>query len=205
MLKVNAKKLINSDFFCLFMSESTDQSSANNSSQMTPSTPSPEQSLVEIDLNNLTDTQKLVLVSIPIALVVQIIYLFNMHLITDFFKGMIVGISYKPIADYVTSFLSTFVPYLVVIFLFFALYSVYLILVNDGEYLKLFNSVFFYLAIALVVDFILFYMSVSTQDAYTTEFFLFLFVIIVMGLIAWLPFFLYDVLEKRTNNSTSTS
>lgn len=187
------------------MSESTEQSAILESSQTKNNASIPEQPIVEIDLGNLTDTQKIVLVSVPVVLVIQLFYLFNMNLLTDFFKGIITGASYKPIADYVKDFVTTFVPYLGVIFLFFALYSGYILLLNDQVYLKELNKLYFYLFVALFVDFVLFFMSVSTLDPYTTEFFLFLFVLLVSVMIAFIPFGLYDLLEERTKKSTSTN
>lgn len=180
------------------MSESPEQSVSSPSVPVKSPSSTPEPSGIEIDLQNVSDTQKIAIISILVTFVIQIIYLFNMHILTDFFKGMISVASYKPIGDYVSNFISAFVPYLVVVFLCFAFYSAYVVLVNDSDHLKFLNTIYLYLVVSLVVDFILFFMSVSTSDPYTTEFFLFLFVIIIMMLIAWIPFGIYDLLEKRT-------
>lgn len=179
------------------MSESPEQSAATPSVPAKGPSSTPEPTTIDIDLNNITGTQKIVLLSILLTYVIQIIYLFNMNIVTDLFKGMITVNSFKPIGDYVNNFVSTFVPYLAVIFLCFAFYSAYVVLVNDSDYLKLLNKISMYLVVGLVIDFILFFMSISTSDPYTTEFFLFLFVIIVMVLIAWIPFGIYDLLEQR--------
>ena len=76
--------------------------------------------IIEIDIDKLSDTQKLVLLSVPIVFLVQLFYLFNLKFFSDFFKGMIAG-DYVLLPDYVKNFIVIFIPYLILIFVFFSL------------------------------------------------------------------------------------
>ena len=186
------------------MSASTEPEQSPDKSSPEPAPKHETTDVIEIDIENLSDTQKFVLLSVPVVFVVQLFFLLNLKVFTDFFKGMIVG-DYVLIPDYVKNFIVIFTPYLLLVFVFFALYSAYVILINDLDYMKFLNKILFYLFVALFVVFILFFMSASTVDPYTTELFLFLFMTIVMIIIEFLPFGLYDLLEERAKKTGTTS
>ena len=141
------------------MSDSPSQAASSDNGQEKTE----NEKIVEIDLGNLTDTQKLSLIMVLVAFVVQLIYLLNPNIISGILRPMITQ-QYQAIADYVTSFINTFVPYLVLVFIFFAFYSVYVLLLNDPDFMNLFYTIFKYFLIALFIDFILYFMSSSTGD-----------------------------------------
>lgn len=152
--------------------------------------------IVEIDLSSLTDTQKISLITVLFAFLVQVVYLINLNIVSGIIKSMITQ-QYQALADYVTAFINSFVPYLLVVFIIFALYSVYVLLLDDPNFMKLFYQIFKYLLIALVVDFILFFMSSSTGNPYTTELFTFFLMLLINLIIAFIPFGVYEFLKIR--------
>ena len=80
--------------------------SIENKGNSTPNTPSVE--VVEIDLGNLSETQKVTLVSVLGSFTLQLIFLLNLGFVTDIFKNFIPS-TYQILTDYVRDFLNTFV------------------------------------------------------------------------------------------------
>ena len=156
--------------------------------------------ILELHITNLSEKEKLTLVLIPAVLVFQVFYLFNLNLLSNMFKGMIKS-PYQPVADYAEVFLNTWVPYLVLLFVFLSLFFSYTLLVNDEATIKLLHQGFFYLGVAIFTDFILLFMSIGTNNPYTTELFVFLFMILLSIFIAFLPFGIYDLLDQREKNN----
>ena len=175
------------------MSDLTEQTPSNASVQPV----NKKQKVVEIEIKTLTDKQKISIISIVLVLVLQILYLLNLNIFTNFFKGMISG-NYQPLADYAGAFLKTFIPYALILFVFFAFYSLYVILIKDEEHIKYLYQVWYYLIVMLFVDFVLFFMSEATSDPYTIELFLALFIIMLSLIITLAPFGIYELLKQRT-------
>ena len=159
--------------------------------------------ILELHFSNLSGQEKLTLVLIPVVLAFQAFYLFNLSLLSEIFKGMIKS-PYKPVADYATAFLNTLVPYLLLLFVFLSVFFSFTLLVKDEATIKMLNQGYFYLGVAIFTDFILLFMSISTNNPYTTELFLFLFMILLSGFIAFLPFGVNDLLDQREKRVTTS-
>jgi len=156
-----------------------------------------EEEIIEINLDNLHDYQKKALLSAVMSLALGILVLFNLTLITGFFKGFMRAPVNK-VADYVADYLNTLVPYLVIILVFVFLYVIYLILVN-GENIKQFNSFFQWLTIAISLVIAFFFITVSTNEPVILELLIFVFMILLIIWISFIPISVLDFYGNKTN------
>ena len=150
---------------------------------------------IVIDVNNLTDDQKKLLLVTGLSFVFQKIYLFNLQIFTDLFKGFIV-IQYNLAGAYIVSFIATLLPYLLIIFVFIDIYFAYLLLLNNHESMKSLSEIFTLITIILVIVIFMFFITVFSIPTfpptafYPTMVELVLFVIVVFFslFILFLPF-----------------
>lgn len=190
------------------MEESANSTPAVEESSETSSKPE----TVVIDLGQLSDKQKITLLSVLGTIVLQVVYLLNMKVITDLFKGPVAD-SYKIVSDYVIEFINTFIPYLILVFVFLAFYFSYIILLGDEDYLKVAARAFEYSLIILLGDFVLYVVALMTISPLTNnnfgqlvpnqaypasiELFVFLFLLILSVVISLLPFYVNKYLSEK--------
>lgn len=185
---------------------------SNSNEQTTPEsntseTNQQEQELV-IELGNLTEFQKDLLYVTLGSFVLQILYLFNLSVVTGLFKPFI-ALSYNEVGAYIVQFLNTFVPYLLVIFFGIALVSAYEILVYDQQDLKILGDVFDYSALGVIILIVLFFLAVFTIPTLPVtpfypnlvELVLFLLVLFLMVTISMIPFAFYSYFIKKKQSS----
>lgn len=187
-----------------------DNSSTVPSASEDASEPTPEVEVIEIDLQNLSPDQKKSLLVVLGSFVVQIIFLFNMKIITDFFK-IPVATSFQIVSDYVVDFLNTFVLYLLVISLIVAIYVSYVLLVNDSDYLKVGLEAFDTIVKVLVLDFAFYFVSLviitplnsigQANPIYPNalELFIFIFMVLLLIAIPLSPFYVLDYLKRENS------
>ena len=170
-------------------------SSSSDSNVVETTTTVQEDKELIIEIDSITENQKTLLIVTAISFIVQIFYLINIQLITGIFKPFIAQ-SYQPVADYVKSFLDTFVPYLIVLFFFLMLYFMYVVLVEDTETLKLLFDTFDYVGLGVVILIVIFFISVATIPTLpltalypnVVELILFALVVLASFFIALVPF-----------------
>lgn len=184
---------------------STDTEIINQGEKPTSELESDE--ILEIDITNITGKQKKALLSVPVTLFLQIVFFFNLQSITNIFKGMIVnnGYAINLVADYVTQFVNTLVPYLLIIFLVLALYFSYIIIINNEEYFKILEQTFNYIVLGIVTDLVFLFISLGSLDPTTIELFIFLFVVLLSIAISLVPFAIYGLLNKETKTEKTTT
>jgi hypothetical protein len=187
------------------LSMSTDTEIINQGEKPTSELESDE--ILEIDITNITGKQKKALLSVPVTLFLQIVFFFNLQSITNIFKGMIVnnGYAINLVADYVTQFVNTLVPYLLIIFLVLALYFSYIIIINNEEYFKILEQTFNYIVLGIVTDLVFLFISLGSLDPTTIELFIFLFVVLLSIAISLVPFAIYGLLNKETKTEKTTT
>ena len=155
----------------------------------------PQDKDLVIEIDSINENQKKLLIVTIISFIVQIIYLTNIQLITGLLKPFIAQ-SYNPVADYVKSFLDTFVPYLIVLFFFLMLYFMYVFLVEDKETLEILYDSFDYVGLGVVILLVIFFISVFTIPTLpltalypnVVELILFALVVLASAFIALVPF-----------------
>ena len=180
--------------------------SIENKGNSTPNSPSVE--VVEIEIGNLSETQKLTLISVLGSFIVQLIFLFNLGFVTDIFKNFIPS-TYQILTNYVRDFLNTFVIYLLVLFLVIEIYITYQVLLNDNNNIYLGAQIIDNTVIVALSFFALFFITIVTINPTPSiinetfpnlvELFLFLMMFTIMIVIELIPFYVSNMLTKREN------
>ena len=148
-------------------------------------------------------------------MLLQVVFLFSLNLFTSLFKGLI-PISFRDVPDYVSAFLNTFVPYLLVIFITVALYIAYVILVQDPDYLKAGAQLFDYCGIGFIASFMLYFIAVVSLPPFSgssvnaalpnsVEFFILLTTVLLAVEISLLPFEVYRYLTNQEKKPVGLS
>ncbi len=164
-----------------------------------------------IDLSKLTDSQQLLLVLTGISFVIQILFLIDIKLFTDFFKGF-VATQYNLMGLYIATFMNTLVPYLFILFFFVMIYLGFKILENEQKSLETFIEIFNYVSLGLMTLIVMFIIAIYSipsnpiNEVYPTlvELLLFLIVLFVSIFIVFLPFGLFKFYGSKDSQPAET-
>ena len=146
--------------------------------------------ILEISFRNLTKDQKSALLIVILTLAIEIVFMAGVRFITDAFK-IFLSDQYKEVTDYTANFVSTLIPYIFVIILYFLVFEAFKIVSNDIKTIQDFKNTFdalFYLLLFTVTIIILFGMfNVSTY----AELSIFIFIILLYVFIYFFPAYYY--------------
>lgn len=170
--------------------------------------------IIEIDLANLSDIQKRSLLSVLGTFAAIIVYLLELGIFTGFMKNFIPS-DYQILTDFVTNFIITFIPYLIVIFFMIEVFIAYQMLLNNKENLEFGAQIFDYTGLVLLAIVALFFISIvsipstpivgsnhAINQTFPTivELFLFLIIVFVLIELSLVPFYI----RKKLGNQVTT-